>query len=83
MIPEKLYGRDRELTTLLTAFDRMVAGGRPQLVLVSGYSGIGKSAVVSLRQASSISTSATFRMPRWPRRFRVSSGRFSARQTKN
>ena len=47
MIPEKLYGRDRELTTLLTAFDRMVAGGRPQLVLVSGYSGIGKSAVVN------------------------------------
>jgi PAS domain S-box-containing protein len=47
MIPEKLYGRDPELTTLLTAFDRMVAGGRPQLVLVSGYSGIGKSAVVN------------------------------------
>ncbi len=47
MIPEKLYGRDPELRTLLTAFDRMVAGGRPQLVLVSGYSGIGKSAVVN------------------------------------
>ena len=47
MIPEKLYGRDREIATLLTAFDRMVAGGRPQLVLVSGYSGIGKSAVVN------------------------------------
>jgi PAS domain S-box-containing protein len=47
MIPEKLYGRDRELDTLLTAFDRIVAGGRPELVLVSGYSGIGKSAVVN------------------------------------
>jgi len=47
MIPEKLYGRDREVDTLLTAFDRIVAGGRPELVLVSGYSGIGKSAVVS------------------------------------
>jgi len=32
---------------LLTAFDRIVAGGRPELVLVSGYSGIGKSAVVN------------------------------------
>jgi PAS domain S-box-containing protein len=47
MIPEKLYGRDREVDTLLTAFNRTVAGGRPELVLVSGYSGIGKSAVVN------------------------------------
>ena len=47
MIPEKLYGRDREIDTLLAAFDRIVGGGRPELVLVSGYSGIGKSAVVN------------------------------------
>ena len=47
MIPEKLYGRDREVDALLTAFDRVVAGGKPELVLVSGYSGIGKSAVVN------------------------------------
>lgn len=47
MIPERLYGRDQEVETLLTAFDRIVAGGRPELVLVSGYSGIGKSAVVN------------------------------------
>jgi serine/threonine protein kinase len=43
LIPEKLYGRAREINTLLTAFDRVVAGSRPELVLVSGYSGIGKS----------------------------------------
>ena len=47
MIPEKLYGRDDEVDALLTAFDRIVAGSRPELVLVSGYSGIGKSAVVN------------------------------------
>jgi PAS domain S-box-containing protein len=47
LIPEKLYGREREVDTLLVAFDRVVAGGRPELVLVSGYSGVGKSAVVS------------------------------------
>jgi serine/threonine protein kinase len=47
LIPEKLYGRTREIETLLTAFDRVVAGGKPELVLVSGYSGIGKSAVVN------------------------------------
>jgi serine/threonine protein kinase len=47
LIPERLYGREGEINTLLTAFDRIVAGGRPELVLVSGYSGIGKSAVVN------------------------------------
>lgn len=45
LIPEKLYGRASEIDTLLSAFDRVIAGGRPELVLVSGYSGIGKSAV--------------------------------------
>jgi PAS domain S-box-containing protein len=47
LIPEKLYGRTAEIDTLLASFDRVVAGGRPELVLVSGYSGIGKSAVVN------------------------------------
>jgi PAS domain S-box-containing protein len=47
LIPEKLYGRDREIETLLTAFDRVVALGTSELVLVSGYSGIGKSSVVN------------------------------------
>ena len=47
MIPEKLYGREREVETLLAAFDRVVANGAPELVLVSGYSGIGKSSVVN------------------------------------
>ena len=46
-IPEKLYGRGTEIDALLAAFDRIVAGGRPELVLVSGYSGIGKSSVVN------------------------------------
>jgi hypothetical protein len=47
LIPEKLYGRAREIDTLLGAFDRVVAGDGPGLVLVSGYSGIGKSAFVN------------------------------------
>ena len=47
MIPEKLYGREREVETLLAAFDRVVESGAPELVLVSGYSGIGKSSVVN------------------------------------
>ena len=47
VIPEKLYGREREVEALLAAFDRVVGGGQPELVLVSGYSGIGKSSVVN------------------------------------
>jgi PAS domain S-box-containing protein len=47
LIPEKLYGRSREIEGLLAAFDRIVKGGAPELVLVSGYSGIGKSSVVN------------------------------------
>jgi PAS domain S-box-containing protein len=46
LIPEKLYGREREIDTLLASFDRVVSNGTSELVLVSGYSGIGKSSVV-------------------------------------
>src|SRR5215467_13995431 len=47
LIPEKLYGRRREIEILLASFDGVVNGGAPELVLVSGYSGIGKSSVVN------------------------------------
>jgi predicted ATPase/signal transduction histidine kinase len=47
LIPERLYGREREIDTLLASFNRVVAHGTPELVLVSGYSGIGKSSVVN------------------------------------
>src|SRR5882762_7004850 len=46
LMPERLYGRDRERETLLAAFQQVVATGTPALVLVSGYSGVGKSSVV-------------------------------------
>src|SRR6202008_4660048 len=47
LLPEKLYGRARKIETLLGCFDRMVNNGAAELVLVSGYSGIGKSSVVN------------------------------------
>jgi PAS domain S-box-containing protein len=47
LIPRKLYGREREVESVLAAFDRVVKGGKAELVLVSGYSGIGKSSVVN------------------------------------
>ena len=45
-IPEKLYGRQTEVETLLNAFDR-VSRGNTELMLVAGSSGIGKTAVVN------------------------------------
>ncbi|MCL1469586.1 AAA family ATPase [Argonema antarcticum] len=45
-IPQKLYGRDEEVLTLLSAFDR-VSQGKSEMMLVSGYSGIGKTSVVN------------------------------------
>ena len=45
-IPEKLYGRQQECQILLDAFDRVAASGKPELILVTGYSGIGKSSLV-------------------------------------
>jgi PAS domain S-box-containing protein len=47
MIPERLYGREPEIGTLLASFNRVVAQRTSELVLVSGYSGIGKSSLVN------------------------------------
>jgi PAS domain S-box-containing protein len=47
LIPERLYGRESEIDVLLASFERVVGGGRPELVLVSGYSGVGKSSLVN------------------------------------
>lgn len=62
-IPQKLYGRQRDVETLLAAFDRVgtaapepgfdepktdeqPAVGRTEVMLVAGYSGIGKSSLI-------------------------------------
>ncbi|MDJ1185247.1 trifunctional serine/threonine-protein kinase/ATP-binding protein/sensor histidine kinase [Roseofilum casamattae] len=46
IIPEKLYGRETEVKSLLDAFER-VAVGRSEMMLVAGFSGIGKTAVIN------------------------------------
>jgi PAS domain S-box-containing protein len=47
LIPEKLYGRDAEIANLFATFDRVVTDGMTEVVLISGYAGIGKSSVVN------------------------------------
>ncbi|HEY8100718.1 MAG TPA: AAA family ATPase [Burkholderiaceae bacterium] len=44
-IPQKLYGREKEIGLLFEVLDR-TARGMPELILVTGYSGIGKSSLV-------------------------------------
>ncbi|GET42246.1 trifunctional serine/threonine-protein kinase/ATP-binding protein/sensor histidine kinase [Microseira wollei] len=53
-IPEKLYGREKEVSQLLAAFDRVsdpplppLTKGGTEMMLVAGFSGIGKTAVVN------------------------------------
>ena len=64
-IPEKLYGRESEIHALVGAFDRVAQSGNPELVLVSGYAGIGKSALVNELHKSLV-----------PRRRLFASGKF-------
>lgn len=45
-IPQKLYGREEEISTLMSAFER-VSENSTELMLVSGFSGIGKSALIN------------------------------------
>ncbi|MEH1835522.1 MAG: AAA family ATPase [Nostoc sp.] len=52
-IPQKLYGREAEIAALLAAFERVAGIGNQknvqcniEMMLVSGYAGIGKSALV-------------------------------------
>jgi predicted ATPase/C4-dicarboxylate-specific signal transduction histidine kinase len=51
-LPDRLYGRERELNLLASAFARVAGGGATEMVIVSGESGSGKSAVVREFDAS-------------------------------
>ena len=44
-IPQKLYGRENELKTLLDSFERITTNSK-ELIIVTGYSGVGKSVLV-------------------------------------
>jgi PAS domain S-box-containing protein len=47
-IPQKIYGREAEIATLLAAFERVAAAEnhRSEMLLVTGYSGMGKTTLV-------------------------------------
>ena len=46
-IAQKLYGRQEECNAILSALKRVVSTGTVEVMLISGYSGVGKTALVS------------------------------------
>jgi PAS domain S-box-containing protein len=60
IIPEKLYGRDGELGRLLAVAERVASRGSLEVVLITGYSGIGKSALVGELHKALIQARALF-----------------------
>jgi len=45
-IPAKLYGREKEINILLNTYQKVCAG-KSELMLIEGYSGVGKSALIN------------------------------------
>ncbi len=60
LIPETLYGRTGERACLTAAFDRVVARAAMKAVLVSGPSGIGKTALINELQKYVITRNGLF-----------------------
>ncbi|MGH8728062.1 MAG: AAA family ATPase [Burkholderiales bacterium] len=46
LVSQKLYGREKEVAALLEAFDRVCQRAGAALMLVAGYSGIGKTSLI-------------------------------------
>jgi predicted ATPase/signal transduction histidine kinase/serine/threonine protein kinase len=59
-IPHKLYGRQEQTALLRAAFERVADTGEAALVLVSGYSGIGKSSLVLELETPSATSGSAF-----------------------
>jgi PAS domain S-box-containing protein len=60
LIPERLYGREKAIELLLSAFERVVGDGITEFVLVSGYSGVGKSSVVNVLREALVASRGLF-----------------------
>jgi predicted ATPase/signal transduction histidine kinase len=45
LIPQKLYGREQEVSVLIESFEQ-ICTGKNQMILISGYSGIGKTRLI-------------------------------------
>lgn len=58
--PERLFGRDGDLAALAAVAARFAADGQPELLLISGYSGVGKTALILEFRARALPAGALF-----------------------
>lgn len=59
-IPHRLYGREIETAVMNGALQRVAEGEGPENIMVSGYSGVGKSALVEVLRMNSIAAKGMF-----------------------
>ena len=59
-IPGRLYGREIETAIMNGALQRVAEGEGPEITMVSGYSGVGKSALVKVLQRNSVAAQGMF-----------------------
>ena len=59
-LPRRLHGREPELASLSDAYERAATAARPQLVLVSGPPGIGKTTLVQRWHETSVAARSRF-----------------------
>ncbi|MCB1179580.1 MAG: AAA family ATPase, partial [Leptospiraceae bacterium] len=59
-IPQKLYGREKEITLLIEEFNKIFLDIKTNLQLVGGYSGIGKTALIRELQVPIINKNGIF-----------------------
>jgi diguanylate cyclase (GGDEF)-like protein len=46
-IPQKLYGREKEIKILINSFEKVITKNKKEIVSIGGYSGIGKSSLIA------------------------------------
>jgi predicted ATPase/signal transduction histidine kinase len=59
-LPHKLVGREQEIGALHDAFKRVLASGTSELILLSGYAGVGKSALAQQLRGPTIEAHGCF-----------------------
>ncbi|HKP97992.1 MAG TPA: AAA family ATPase [Fibrobacteria bacterium] len=59
-IPRRLYGREVETAVMVGALKRVIDGEGPEMTMVSGYSGVGKSALVEILHVNGIAAQGMF-----------------------